>query len=73
MSQNFSLQYNWDRSVCLSRPYVCLSVRPSICYMYELLLTYCYSTDNLYEGPGKFLAIWCKKCLDVCSGTGSIQ
>ncbi len=27
-----------------NRPYVCLPVRPSICNMYEFLLTYCYST-----------------------------
>ncbi len=34
--------------VCLSkRPYVCLSVRPSIWNMYELQLTYCNSTKNL--------------------------
>ncbi len=27
--------------------YVCLSVRTSFCNMYELLLTYCYSTKKL--------------------------
>ena len=39
-------------SVCPSkRPYVCPFVRPSICNMYELLLTYCYGTNNLRNCP----------------------
>ncbi len=34
--------------VCPSKhPCTCLSVRPTICNMYELLLTYCYSTKNV--------------------------
>ena len=26
---------------------LCTSVRPNVCYIYEVLLTYCYSSKNL--------------------------
>ena len=44
-----TIQLQSDRmSVFLSkRPYICPSLRLSFCNMYELLLTYCYSTKNL--------------------------
>ena len=45
------------------RLYVCLSVRPSICIMYELLLIYCYSTKNLrnYAFVSLFIGIFVVK------------